>query len=511
MSAKFANSLKTFLAASVIQSLRQQQPPDWVPNTFYQLSTQVSNQGRIYAASTNGTTGPAGPTHQIGVYQDGSVRWLYISSSAAQGEINSGLYLGVAKNTVWKNESLPDTAKTSSASETLALSELLTLVKVTANNTRLGIKRNNWTTGTLYSQFDSNKDTDEYTTPFFVVTPDRNIYKCIENNNGAVSTSLPTGTNVGTIRLADKYVWKYMGSFSSADDSEFGTTDYIPVSQKLVNDESPQWATQEAARAGSISAFAGVRTDGIAFASAPVCSFVSSTGFGASASLDLTVSNQAQSFVLLNPGVGYDTDTIVIGYVGSNAQGSNCRASGVFTSGVLTSITIENNGNGYEGGISALVLGDGTGAVVVPTVLGGTVTGFTIVSGGTGYTSAKIVVFPVAAGVAAAKAIMAPKQGHGKNILTELGCDVILMSFKITSALAPYIQETTFRRLALIAGPAGLPANAEVYTGPAHPDYETGILHKYRANTGSLTFVNNIVAISHTSDQEETIKLAIKF
>lgn len=513
MTAKFSNSFKTFLAASVIQSLRQQPPAEYQSDLFYLVGNQVSNQGRIYAAVSNGKGSLVGPTHQSGISDAGGVKWIFISIAASQDEINSGLYLGIATPDAWIDEGTPPAPNSGSATETLALDELITLIKASATNTRLGIARNNWTSGGVYSQFDNAKDTDEYPTPFYVVTGARNIYKCIENNSGGRSTSVPSGTNVGTIRLADKYVWKFVGSFSASDDSEFGTTNYVPVSQKLSNDSSAQWVVQEAARPGSISAFAGVQSDGIAFATDPVCFLISSTGTEASASLDLTVGNQPQSFVLLSPGVNYSADTIVVGYAGSGAAGTGCIAHGVFTSGVLSSVTVDVAGSGYTGGVSALVVGDGDGATVTPIALGGTITGFTILSGGSGYSSAKIVVFPVAQSIAAAKAILAPKQGHGKNILTELGSDAILMSFKVTANLAPYMVDGEFRRLELVAGPKGVPANADLYMGPKHPDYNNSSsqLNKYNSNTGSLTFVNNIVAINHTSNQEETIKVVIKF
>ena len=90
--------------------------------------------------------------------------------------------------------------------------------------------------------------------PFYVITPQYRVYKCLNNNSGAISTVLPTSisTSASTpAALADGYVWKYMYTLSTIDQEFFYTTNWIPVRYITVNDGSDQWTIQQNAIAGS--------------------------------------------------------------------------------------------------------------------------------------------------------------------------------------------------------------------------------------------------------------------
>lgn len=83
--------------------------------------------------------------------------------------------------------------------------------------------------------------------PFYVVTDDLNVYKCLENNSGAVSTTKPTSTSTadGTpAALADGYIWKYMFTISAADAEKFVSSNWIPVKTLTSDDGSLQWDVQ---------------------------------------------------------------------------------------------------------------------------------------------------------------------------------------------------------------------------------------------------------------------------
>jgi hypothetical protein len=64
---------------------------------------------------------------------------------------------------------------------------------------------------------------------FYVMTDEFNVYKCLDNNNGAFSINKPIGTQVAPITLADGYVWKYMYNVPIALRTKFLTADQIPV------------------------------------------------------------------------------------------------------------------------------------------------------------------------------------------------------------------------------------------------------------------------------------------
>lgn len=70
---------------------------------------------------------------------------------------------------------------------------------------------------------------------FYVMTEDFNVYKCIDNNNNAVSTLKPTGTSVTPIITADSYIWKFMYNVPINLRSKFLTDEQIPVISALTN------------------------------------------------------------------------------------------------------------------------------------------------------------------------------------------------------------------------------------------------------------------------------------
>lgn len=73
------------------------------------------------------------------------------------------------------------------------------------------------------------------TANFYVMTDIFNVYKCIDNNDGAASTTKPTGTSTSTFTTADGYIWKFMYNIPAALRNKFLTTAYMPVTRSLKN------------------------------------------------------------------------------------------------------------------------------------------------------------------------------------------------------------------------------------------------------------------------------------
>ena len=51
--------------------------PQWTTNTVYAISDEVYNAGKIYTASSAGTSGGTAPVHTLGTVSDGNVNWVY--------------------------------------------------------------------------------------------------------------------------------------------------------------------------------------------------------------------------------------------------------------------------------------------------------------------------------------------------------------------------------------------------------------------------------------------------
>lgn len=95
------------------------------------------------------------------------------------------------------------------------------------------VPRYNWAANTVYIPYDQN-DSNLYDKQFFVITDKYEVYKCIDNNNGANSYVKPSLTSAtGTFKTGDGYIWKYMYTVSSASNTKFTTTEYIPVDENL--------------------------------------------------------------------------------------------------------------------------------------------------------------------------------------------------------------------------------------------------------------------------------------
>ena len=79
------------------------------------------------------------------------------------------------------------------------------------------VERNEWTSGIVYDMYEH--DADMTTKTFYVYAPDGddwNVYKCLSNGYGAVSTVMPTGRDKKPIESpVDGYLWQYMTSVGS--------------------------------------------------------------------------------------------------------------------------------------------------------------------------------------------------------------------------------------------------------------------------------------------------------
>ena len=113
------------------------------------------------------------------------------------------------------------------------------------------IKRVDWTTSTVYTEYNHLQD-DQIDQTFFVMTDQYNVYKCISNYGGAASTIKPTGQTSSIVETSDNYRWKFMYEVQQADVLKYVTTDWIPVKYLTSDDGTAQWDVQQAAVDGAL-------------------------------------------------------------------------------------------------------------------------------------------------------------------------------------------------------------------------------------------------------------------
>lgn len=102
--------------------------------------------------------------------------------------------------------------------------------KIKTNDVCLGIKRYDWTTATVYVQYD-DEDIILNTKQFYVMTSEYKVFKCLFNNNGGQSTVMPTEAVQAT---GDGYIWKYMFTVNASDRIKFLSNNIIPI-REVVN------------------------------------------------------------------------------------------------------------------------------------------------------------------------------------------------------------------------------------------------------------------------------------
>lgn len=171
--------------------------------------------------------------------------------------------------------------------------------EIATNRISLVVPKINWTEGIIYAMYD-DEDTDLYNKNFYVITEDRNVYKCLFNNNDNPSLIKPTGTGTSTIELSDGYVWKYLYTVSLDDLSRFDVDNYIPITNDPVM-ESPQDIVMRSAIPGTIDTIKVVH-EGLGYIN-PVIN-ISGDGEGAIAQAVMN-GTSIEKIKILSPGKNY--------------------------------------------------------------------------------------------------------------------------------------------------------------------------------------------------------------
>jgi len=107
--------------------------------------------------------------------------------------------------------------------------------QITTNDMKHMVDNYEWTSGTVYQQYDHKVDLRNKR--FFVVVQesggDYTVFKCLFNNGGKPSTDKPQLIETSAdddiyITTGDKYQWKYMFKIPEATYNKFATSDKIP-------------------------------------------------------------------------------------------------------------------------------------------------------------------------------------------------------------------------------------------------------------------------------------------
>lgn len=253
-------------------------------------------------------------------------------------------YLFIGKSTPWTNDAIADAPSDSVINLNDTRRDMFSLKRLTTSDSSLGGLRRNWQSGLFYDFYRHDYgqagvagvdlETGTPTAPasaleanFIIITDTFDVYKCMWNANGGVSTVKPTGYSTSEFTTADSYTWKYLYSISPADVLKFVSTDFIPVKTLSANPGSgdfyyEQWLVQSAAIAGRINR-AVVTNGGTGYPlSTTFAVTVQGDGTGAVAHASTNGSGNITSVSFTTAGVGYSWANISFGSTGTGAVAS---------------------------------------------------------------------------------------------------------------------------------------------------------------------------------------------
>ena len=348
--------------------------------------------------------------------------------------------LFVGRVSSWGDENSPDASTDSTYHNNYAWRNAIALKRIDLSEVSYVIPRYDWTSGTIYSEYDDSTNIDG--TSYYVLTEDFNVYKCIHNNSGASSTAKPSSTGSEIVTTDDGYRWKFM--FRITDDSKkFLTKEYIPIEHiksepPTGDDKGLQWNIQTSTIDGAIEDIrVGTTGDTVYASSANLSAFIGEKVGGANDAGQNTVilnfsASDSDDFynnyvIYIDGGVGQEIGQVkrIVDYVGIERKAIlNENLDSTLSQGVTTYIIRPE----------IVISGNGTGAKVISTIHDNNqIKGIKIIDAGRDYSFATARITTTESSGSLDPAIsleISPKGGHGINPIHDFESSRILISVK---------------------------------------------------------------------------------
>lgn len=374
-----------------------------------------------------------------------------------------------------------------------------------------------WSSNTVYEMYDSRAQ-DLANKDFFVVAEESgsyHVFKCLNNNDGAPSTSKPLRSEVEPedefYRKPDGYEWKYMYSITASEYQKFATAEYIPI---VINAN-----VVAAAASGSIDTMI-IDNPGSNYKSYAIGNIKES----AIAGNNLIFSLESSSMTLSANDSFYENCSI---YIEDGAGDGEIRTiTDYFTSGGERRILVDRpfdtmpaRNSIFKIAPRVIISGDGQNATARAEVntSTGAISDIVIISRGSDYTYASVEVIgntgsTSASSVSSAivRPVISPPGGHGSDPINELYGSKVGISVAFAGTEANTIPATNdFRKISLIKDPLFadvdlvLNSTSEVFqAGETVTQASTGATAKIvgrNSTTMTLTNVRGFFAVSNAS------------
>ena len=363
---------------------------------------------------------------------------------------------------------VPDQVEDSINEENSTKSNIVSLKRVNENDISLGFNKYEWTPNTVYVEYTDQRDLSDEV--FYVInTSNNNIYKCIDNNNGAPSLVAPEGTSTSLIRTSDNYIWKYMFNISEPLLRKYDLEEYLPFSR----DED----VENDAISGSIEKII-VQSGGSNFEPNSIIPvFVEGNGDeNATCQIDIqnlspgTQGIRPGSFAITNAGSGYD---IIETYEGrlpvlirqtveetATVQSLEEKElafgwATVNSNGQITDLEIIQQGTNYRVGTASVVQSSCVAFAKVNNQ--GNIQRIDIEESGRNFTRAQTFLVNRVGLGAVTQPVISPPGGHGSNPQIELYANSLLFNVRIIYGENdddfPVDENFDFRTIGLLENP----------------------------------------------------------
>lgn len=371
------------------------------------------------------------------------------------------LYFFIGRVHQWPNNDTPTTLQqTVTAVEYDPWIDMIAAKKINSNDISLVVPRVDWIAGRVYQQYSNLLNIDvQSDVRNYVLTSNDNVYKCIFNNAGGVSTIEPTGVSTSIFDTADGYKWKFMYTITGAEALKFVTPDFIPVKRIAVDDSSAQFTVQQAAANGAI------HTINIVASGNNYIQRKNTVG-GVQSSSVITLDNGAstvdnfftgQSF-FISSGLGAGQLRNIINYQGELRRVILDTAFGI----------TPNTTSLFHISPRITISGDGNGATAYANVESGQIQKINMVNVGSNYTKANAIVTGSQGSGAVVTPTISPPGGHGSDPVGELYGHNVMLSIRLDGTEGnTFPSNNDFRVIGLLANPR-LSSNGELATDVAY-------------------------------------------
>jgi hypothetical protein len=204
---------------------------------------------------------------------------------------------------------------------------MISAKRIRGDSVKLVVPRRDWEANVVYTAFDdqsTNLHTDFANVKSYVVTSNRNVWLCIDNN-GANTTLVGNepvniSNNNGFNRTLDGYLWKYL--YTIGENDPFFTNEWMPVP-----DETPAEVPVENQKAGTVDRII-VENSGIGYNNGEfgvdAAGFITieGDGTGAEAVANTDLLGEVLTVKMLSHGEGYTYANVIF----SGGTGAIARA-----------------------------------------------------------------------------------------------------------------------------------------------------------------------------------------